>query len=73
MDAYVQTPTTDCEMSDQYTDSVQKAPKWNFWKFLVGPDGQVVRFWKAEEPFEQIRQEVTAQVRQIILKKRHEL
>ncbi|XP_076125765.1 putative glutathione peroxidase 8 [Alosa pseudoharengus] len=55
------------------TDSVQKAPKWNFWKFLVGPDGQVVRFWKAEEPFDQIRQEVIAQVRQIILKKRQEL
>ncbi|XP_062400143.1 uncharacterized protein LOC134089716 [Sardina pilchardus] len=53
--------------------SVQKAPKWNFWKFLVGPDGQVVKFWKAEEPFDQIRQEVAAQVRQIILKKRQEL
>ncbi|XP_012671344.1 probable glutathione peroxidase 8 [Clupea harengus] len=55
------------------TDSVQKIPKWNFWKFLVGPDGQVVKFWKSEEPFEEIRQEVTAQVRQIILKKRLEL
>ncbi|XP_063050331.1 probable glutathione peroxidase 8 [Engraulis encrasicolus] len=55
------------------TDSVQKVPKWNFWKFLVDPDGRVVRFWKAEEPFDQIRQEVASQVRQIILKKRQEL
>ncbi|KAL2092253.1 hypothetical protein ACEWY4_012051 [Coilia grayii] len=55
------------------TDSVQKVPKWNFWKFLVDPDGHVVKYWKSEEPFDQIRQEVAAQVRQIILKKRQEL
>ncbi|XP_076859436.1 putative glutathione peroxidase 8 [Brachyhypopomus gauderio] len=55
------------------TDSVQRIPKWNFWKFLVGSDGQVVRFWRPEEPIEEIRQEVTALVRSIILKKRYEL
>ncbi|XP_064786921.1 probable glutathione peroxidase 8 [Oncorhynchus masou masou] len=55
------------------TDSVKKIPKWNFWKFLVNPEGQVVRFWKAEEPVENVRQEATAMVREIILKKRAEL
>uniref|UniRef100_A0A3P8VCK3 Glutathione peroxidase n=1 Tax=Cynoglossus semilaevis TaxID=244447 RepID=A0A3P8VCK3_CYNSE len=40
------------------TDSVQKIPKWNFWKFLVNPDGKVVHFWKADEPIESIRQEI---------------
>lgn len=55
------------------TDSVQKIPKWNFWKFLVSPEGQVVRFWKPEEPVDEIRKEATTLVRNIILKKRQEL
>uniref|UniRef100_A0A3Q2ZUV3 Glutathione peroxidase n=2 Tax=Kryptolebias marmoratus TaxID=37003 RepID=A0A3Q2ZUV3_KRYMA len=55
------------------TDSVQKIPKWNFWKFLVNPEGKVVRFWKTDVPVESIRQEVTALVRDIIIKKRGEL
>ncbi|KAL4630107.1 putative glutathione peroxidase 8 [Arapaima gigas] len=55
------------------TDSVRKMPKWNFWKFLVNPEGRVVRFWKTEEPMDQIRQEAAALVREIILKKRVEL
>ncbi|KAI4901171.1 hypothetical protein NFI96_005916 [Prochilodus magdalenae] len=55
------------------TDAVQRIPKWNFWKFLVNTEGQVVRFWRPEEPMEEIRKEATALVREIILKKRHEL
>ncbi|XP_064792427.1 probable glutathione peroxidase 8 isoform X2 [Oncorhynchus masou masou] len=55
------------------TDSVKKVPKWNFWKFLVNPEGQVVRFWKAEEPVDSVRQEAITMVRHIILKKRTEL
>ncbi|KAG7481112.1 hypothetical protein MATL_G00063330 [Megalops atlanticus] len=55
------------------TDSVKKIPKWNFWKFLVNPEGKVVKFWKGEEPMEAIRQEATALVREIILRKRAEL
>ncbi|XP_060737410.1 probable glutathione peroxidase 8 isoform X2 [Tachysurus vachellii] len=55
------------------TDSVQQIPKWNFWKFLVSAEGQVLRVWKPEEPMEEIRKEATALVREIILKKRHEL
>ncbi len=54
-------------------DSVQRVPKWNFWKFLVSPEGEVVRFWKPEEPIDDIRKEATVLVRNIILKKRQEL
>uniref|UniRef100_A0A673HJP3 Glutathione peroxidase n=1 Tax=Sinocyclocheilus rhinocerous TaxID=307959 RepID=A0A673HJP3_9TELE len=53
--------------------SSQRIPKWNFWKFLVSPEGQVVRFWKPEEPIDEIRKEATALVQNIILKKRQEL
>uniref|UniRef100_A0A8C6V476 Glutathione peroxidase n=1 Tax=Neogobius melanostomus TaxID=47308 RepID=A0A8C6V476_9GOBI len=55
------------------TDSVQKTPKWNFWKFLVNTEGKVVRFWKNNEPMESVREEARAMVREIILKKRVEL
>lgn len=55
------------------SDSVKKIPKWNFWKFLVNPEGKVVRFWRTDEPMESVRQEATALVREIILKKRVEL
>lgn len=56
-----------------FTDSVKKIPKWNFWKFLVSPEGKVIRFWRAEEPAESVRQEATTLVREIIIKKRVEL
>lgn len=56
-----------------FSDSVHKVPKWNFWKFLINPEGKVVRFWRTDEPLESIRQEVTALVREIIVKKRVEL
>ncbi|KAG9328325.1 hypothetical protein JZ751_029667 [Albula glossodonta] len=55
------------------TESVQKTPKWNFWKFLVNPEGKVVKFWKPEDSMDTIRQEATALVREIILRKRAEL
>ncbi|CAK6950815.1 probable glutathione peroxidase 8 [Scomber scombrus] len=55
------------------TDSVQKIPKWNFWKFLVNPEGKVVRFWRTDDSMDSVRQEVSALVREIILKKRVEL
>lgn len=56
-----------------FLDSVQKTPKWNFWKFLVDTDGRVVRFWQADESMESVREEARALVREIILKKRVEL
>ncbi|XP_029433142.1 probable glutathione peroxidase 8 [Rhinatrema bivittatum] len=55
------------------TDSTKKEPRWNFWKYLVSPQGQVVNFWRPEEPIENVRQEVEALVREIILKKKEDL
>ncbi|MEQ2211656.1 putative glutathione peroxidase 8 [Xenoophorus captivus] len=55
------------------TDSVQKIPKWNFWKFLVNQEGKVVRFWRTDESMESVRKEVTSLVREIIIRKRGEL
>lgn len=62
-----------CFVAHPVPDSVQKIPRWNFWKFLVNPEGKVVRFWRTDEPMESIREEATALVREIILKKRVEL
>ncbi|KAJ3604571.1 hypothetical protein NHX12_029311 [Muraenolepis orangiensis] len=55
------------------TESAQKTPKWNFWKFLINPEGKMVRFWRTNEPMESVRKDATALVRDIILKKRVEL
>ncbi|XP_062307700.1 probable glutathione peroxidase 8 [Osmerus eperlanus] len=55
------------------TDSVQKVPRWNFWKFLVNPEGKVVRFWRPEENILSVREEAVSLVRDIILRKRVEL
>ncbi|XP_030048132.1 putative glutathione peroxidase 8 [Microcaecilia unicolor] len=55
------------------TDSTKKVPRWNFWKYLVNPQGQVVKFWRPEDPIENIRGEVAALVREIILKKKEDL
>ncbi|XP_007890374.1 probable glutathione peroxidase 8-B isoform X1 [Callorhinchus milii] len=54
-------------------DSTNKEPRWNFWKYLVNPEGQVIKVWKTEEPLAAIKQEVSALVAKIILKKREEL
>ncbi|XP_006889624.1 PREDICTED: probable glutathione peroxidase 8-like isoform X2 [Elephantulus edwardii] len=54
-------------------DSSKKEPKWNFWKYLVNTEGQVVKFWKPEEPFEVIKPSIAALVRQMIIKKKDDL
>ncbi|XP_007518952.2 probable glutathione peroxidase 8 isoform X2 [Erinaceus europaeus] len=54
-------------------DSTKKEPRWNFWKYLVNPEGQVVKSWKPEEPIEVIRPEIAALVRQMIIKKKEDL
>lgn len=46
---------------------------WNFWKYLVNPEGQVVKFWRPEEPLEAIRPHVSQMVGQMILKKKEDL
>ncbi|XP_007942367.1 probable glutathione peroxidase 8 [Orycteropus afer afer] len=54
-------------------ESSKKEPRWNFWKYLVNPEGQVVKFWRPEEPIEVIRPDVAALVRQMIIKKKEDL
>lgn len=54
-------------------DSSKKEPRWNFWKYLVNPEGQVVKFWRPEEPIDVIRPEIAALIRQMILKKKEDL
>jgi len=55
------------------TDSSKKEPRWNFWKYLVSPEGKVVKFWRPEEPIESIKPEIASLIRQIIMKKREDL
>ncbi|XP_055968148.1 probable glutathione peroxidase 8 isoform X1 [Sorex fumeus] len=54
-------------------DSSKKEPRWNFWKYLVNPEGQVVKFWRPEESIEVIRPEIAALIRQMIIKKKEDL
>ncbi|XP_014437680.1 probable glutathione peroxidase 8 isoform X3 [Tupaia chinensis] len=54
-------------------DSSKTEPRWNFRKYLVNHEGQVVKFWKPEEPIEVIRPDIADLVRQMILKKKEDL
>ncbi|KAM3847814.1 putative glutathione peroxidase 8 [Vipera latastei] len=54
-------------------DASKKEPRWNFWKYLISPEGKVVKYLRPEEPIENIKQDIAALVREIILKKREEL
>uniref|UniRef100_H3AYK9 Glutathione peroxidase n=2 Tax=Latimeria chalumnae TaxID=7897 RepID=H3AYK9_LATCH len=54
-------------------ESSKKEPRGNFWKYLINPKGKVVKYWRPEEPFENIKQDVADLVREIIIKKREEL
>ncbi|XP_032624915.1 putative glutathione peroxidase 8 isoform X1 [Chelonoidis abingdonii] len=54
-------------------DSSKKEPRWNFWKYLINPEGKLVKFWTPEEPIENIRPEVASLIRQIIMKKKEDL
>ncbi|XP_078531207.1 putative glutathione peroxidase 8 [Lissotriton helveticus] len=55
------------------TESTKKEPRWNFWKYLVNPEGQVVKFWRPEESIESIKPDVMALVRAIIVKRKEDL
>ncbi|XP_072717011.1 probable glutathione peroxidase 8 [Ciconia boyciana] len=56
-------------------DSSKSEPRWNFWKYLVSPEGKVVKFWRPEEHIESIKPEVASLIRQVIVgkKKREDL
>uniref|UniRef100_A0A2K6SM20 Glutathione peroxidase n=1 Tax=Saimiri boliviensis boliviensis TaxID=39432 RepID=A0A2K6SM20_SAIBB len=50
-----------------------KEPTWNLWKYLVAPDGKVVGAWDPTVSVEEIRPQITALVRKLILRKREDL
>nr|XP_024652520.1 glutathione peroxidase 7 [Macaca nemestrina] len=50
-----------------------KEPTWNFWKYLVAPDGKVVGAWDPTVSVEEVRPQITALVRKLILRKREDL
>ncbi|KAM4641460.1 glutathione peroxidase 7 [Discoglossus pictus] len=55
------------------TESSMKEPDWNFWKYLVDPEGKVVDAWGPLVPVEDVKPKVLELVRKIILKKKEEL
>lgn len=50
-----------------------KEPTWNFWKYLVDPDGKVVGAWDPTVPIQEIKPQITELMVKLILKKREEL
>lgn len=50
-----------------------KEPTWNFWKYLVDPDGKVVGAWDPTVPVKEIKPHITEQVMKLILRKREDL
>ncbi|XP_077203238.1 putative glutathione peroxidase 8 isoform X2 [Paroedura picta] len=54
-------------------ESSKREPRWNFWKYLISPEGKVVKFWRPEEPIQNIKPDIAAMIRHIILKKREDL
>ncbi|XP_028938867.1 glutathione peroxidase 7 [Ornithorhynchus anatinus] len=55
------------------TESSGEEPTWNFWKYLVSPDGKVVNSWDSTVPVEEIKPHITALLRRMIMKKKDEL
>ncbi|KAM6456431.1 glutathione peroxidase 7 [Liasis olivaceus] len=54
-------------------ESTGEEPTWNFWKYLVDPNGKVVNAWDSTVTVEEIKPHVTELVRKLILKKKEEL
>ncbi|XP_007442568.1 glutathione peroxidase 7 isoform X2 [Python bivittatus] len=54
-------------------ESTGEEPTWNFWKYLVDPNGKVVNAWDSTVTIEEIKPHVTELVRKLILKKKEEL
>ncbi|EDL30742.1 glutathione peroxidase 7, partial [Mus musculus] len=55
------------------TQTSGKEPTWNFWKYLVDPDGKVVGAWDPTVPVAEIKPRITEQVMKLILRKREDL
>ena len=65
--------STLCSPSSFALETSGKEPTWNFWKYLVAPDGKVIEAWDPTVSVEEIRPQITALVRKLILKKREDL
>lgn len=50
-----------------------KEPTWNFWKYLVAPDGKVVGAWDPTVSVQEIKPRITELVAKLILQRRAEL
>uniref|UniRef100_A0A674I0E9 Glutathione peroxidase n=1 Tax=Terrapene triunguis TaxID=2587831 RepID=A0A674I0E9_9SAUR len=54
-------------------ESTGEEPTWNFWKYLVAPNGKVVKAWDSTVTIEEIKPYITELLRKIILKQKDEL
>uniref|UniRef100_A0A8D0H9A5 Glutathione peroxidase n=1 Tax=Sphenodon punctatus TaxID=8508 RepID=A0A8D0H9A5_SPHPU len=54
-------------------ESSGEEPTWNFWKYLVDPNGKVVKAWDSTVSVGEIKPHITDLVGKIILKKKDEL
>ena len=45
-----------------FLEQSSKVPEWNFYKYLVGPDGQVINAWGTRTELEEIFPEVQSAV-----------
>ncbi|KAJ6669911.1 hypothetical protein lerEdw1_000460 [Lerista edwardsae] len=54
-------------------ESTKIEPRWNFWKYLISPEGKVVKVWRTEESIENMKPDIAALIRQIIVKKKEDL
>lgn len=50
-----------------------REPDWNFWKYLIDVNGEVVDAWGPKVSVKEIRPKISELVRQIILKRKEEL
>ncbi|KAJ7986328.1 hypothetical protein DPEC_G00338790 [Dallia pectoralis] len=50
-----------------------KEPDWNFWKYLIDTDGNVVDAWGPSTSVKELRPKIAEMVRNNILKKKEEL
>ncbi|XP_038650171.1 glutathione peroxidase 7 [Scyliorhinus canicula] len=55
------------------TDSSGKEPTWNFWKYLVDVNGEVVDVWETSLSVAEIKPKIASLVRQLIVKQKDEL
>ncbi|KAJ8376273.1 hypothetical protein SKAU_G00068530 [Synaphobranchus kaupii] len=54
-------------------ESSGKEPDWNFWKYLIDINGNVVNAWGPTVSVKEVRPLISEKVRQMILKKKEEL